>query len=105
MLVILICIHRLQRGRHKLFSDLFPNDSQIHIYSIQAYGTIVISVLFSFFYLIQYHIKTCGSSSVLSKRQIKRSVFELMGYFVLVMKFSTSGTGADVWLCISMNSL
>lgn len=105
MLVILICIHRLQRGRHKLFSDLFSNDSQIHIYSIQAYGTIVISVLFSFFFLIQYHIKTCGSSSVLSKRQIKRSVFELMGYFVLVMKFSTSGAGADVWLCISMNSL
>lgn len=49
MLVILICIHRLQRGRHKLFSDLFSNDSQIHIYSIQTYGTIVISVLFSFF--------------------------------------------------------
>lgn len=37
MLVILICIHWLECGRHQLSSDLCSNSSQIQIHSIQPY--------------------------------------------------------------------
>lgn len=39
MLVILICIHWLERGRHELSSDLFSDGSHIHI-QCTVYSTI-----------------------------------------------------------------
>lgn len=46
MLVILICIHWLECGRHELSSDLCSNGSQIHA---QLYATIVTFCLHSFY--------------------------------------------------------